>query len=110
MHRSLETKNSFTPAVDVASQNTDITFFDNVKAKSKAARRPYGHCFEAVNTLHESFSKDDKHLIYDISDGSDTALPFVMKSSKWKVDLMLKVDKDGDHRLPNEAVFLDVLI
>ena len=32
-----------------------------------------------------------------------------MKSSKRKVGLMLKLDKDGNHRLSNEAVFLNVL-
>ena len=74
---------------------TDTTFIDNVKAKCKAVRRLYGHIFEAVNILRESFS--------------EFGYPFVMKSSKRKVGLMLKLDKDGNHRLSNETVFLDVL-
>ena len=59
----------------------DITFVDNVNAKTKAARRPYGHSFEAVNILPESFSKDDKYLIYELNNGREFGYPFVMKSS-----------------------------
>ena len=66
VQKTLETTSSYPSAVEVASMYTDTAFIDNVKARCKAARRPYGHSFEAVNILRESFSKDDKYLIYEL--------------------------------------------
>ena len=78
VQKTLETTSSYPSAVEVASMYTDTTFIDNVKAKCKAARCPYGHIFEAVNILCESFSKGDKYLIYELNDGCKFGYPFVM--------------------------------
>ena len=52
---------------------------------------------------------EDKFLIYDLNDGSVGEIPFVMKSSRRKVDMSFKLDRDGNDRLSSETVFLDVL-
>ena len=51
---------------------------------------------------------EDEYLIFDYCDGSYGGIPFVMKSSARKVELLLNLDKDGIHRLPTETVFLDM--
>ena len=45
------------------------------------------------------------YLVYSLNDGSDGRL----KSSKLKVKLLQDLDKDGNHQLCNETVYLDVL-
>ena len=68
-----------------------------------------GHCFKAVKILKTTFEKEDPCLVYSFNDGSAERLPFVLKSSKIKVKLRQNLGKDGDHRLSNETVYLDVL-
>ena len=77
--------------------------------KVKTKRRPEGHCFKAVKILKTTFEMEDLHLVSSFNDGSDGRLPFVLKSSKLKVKLLQNLDKDGNHRLSNETIYLDVL-
>ena len=62
-----------------------------------------------MKILKTTFEKEDPYLVYAFNDGSDGRLPFVLKSSKLKVKLLQNLDKDGNHRLSNETVYLDVL-
>ena len=74
-----------------------------------SSRRPDGHCLKAVDAIRNKFASENEYLIFDYCDGSDGGIPFVMKSSARKVELLLNLDKDGIHCLSTEAVFLDVL-
>ena len=47
--------------------------------------------------------------LFNSSDGSDDKVPYVLKSSQLKVRLLQNLDKDSNHRLSNETVYLDVL-
>ena len=62
-----------------------------------------------MNVLKTTFEKEDLYLVYSFNHGSDGRLSFVLKSSKLKVKLFQNSDKDGNHRLSNETVYLDVL-
>ena len=91
-------------------KNTNITaFIDNVRKRVLSSRRPDGHSFKEVDVIRNNFVSEDEHLIFDYCDGSDEGIPFAMKSSARKVELLLNLNKDGIHRLSTEAVFLDVL-
>ena len=100
---------SYANAVSTARNLTDKKFIDNIRQREKSKRRPDGHCFEAVKILKESYDKEDPYLIFSFHDGSDDKLPFVIKSSKLKVNKLVDLDKDGSHRLSTETVYLDVL-
>ena len=108
VQNSLE-NGGFDKAVGTARQFSDTTYIDNVRRKVKNTRRPDGHSFNAVQILKNSFEKEDKFLIYDFNDGSDGSLPFVLKSSKRKVEVLNNLNMDGNHRLSTETVHLDVL-
>ena len=102
--------NGYKSAVDVAKQFTDTTFVDNAKKQLKWKSRPEGsHSFAAVQMVYDAYKSEDKFLVYDYNDGANGAVPFIMKSSKLKVELMIKLDKDGSHPLSGETVHLDVL-
>ena len=62
-----------------------------------------------MKILQRTFEKEDLYLVYAFSDGSDGRIPFVLKSSKLKVKLLQNLNKDGNHRLSNETVYMDVL-
>ena len=96
-------------AVDRAACLTDVRYIDNLKAQEKRERRPDGHSFHAVEVLREKLVTQDKYLIFDLSDGSDGGVPYVLKSSKTKVGLLKKLDMNGSHRLSQQTVHLDVL-
>ena len=102
-------KASYSDAVEVSQMYTDTIFIDNVRKRVLCSRRPDGHSFKAVDVITNNFVSEDEYLIFDYCDGSDGGIPFVMKSSARKVELLLILDKDGIHRLSTEAVFLDVL-
>ena len=72
-------------------------------------QRPDGQRFEAVDVLRTKTRAEDKFLIYDLNDGSVGEIPFVMKSSRRKVDMLFKLDRDGNDRPSSETGFLDVL-
>ena len=59
--------------------------------------------------LKQKYDIQDKFLIYDINDGTDGSIPFVLNSSRKKVDLLHNFDRDGSHPLAEETVHLDVL-
>ena len=72
-------------------------------------RRPDGHSFEAIRILQENFNMEDMYLIYQYNDGQDECLPFVIKSSTRKVELLCQLNKNQGDRLSSESIFLDVL-
>ena len=86
----------------------DTAFIDNVRKSVLSSRRPDGHSFKAVDLIRNNFVSEDEYLIFDYCDGSDRSIPFV-KSSAWKVELLLNIDKAGIYCLSTEGVFLDVL-
>ena len=49
------------------------------------------------------------YLIYQYNDGQDECLPFVIKSSTRKVELLCLLNKNEFDRLSSECVFLDVV-
>ena len=102
-------RGSYSDAVTEARNFTDVRYIDNLRRKSKASRRPDGHSFKAVEVLQNNFEKDDKFLIFDFNDGSDGNLPFVIKSSKRKIEILDHLNMDNTHRLSSETVHLDVL-
>ena len=102
-------RGSYSEAVTEARNFTDVRYIDNLRRKSKASRRPDGHSFKAVEVLQNNFEKDDKFLIFDFNDGSDGNLPFVIKSSKRKIEILDHLNIDNTHRLSSETVHLDVL-
>ena len=71
--------------------------------------RPDGHSFEAIRILQEGFNKEDMYSIYQYNDGQDECLPFVIKISTRKVELLCRLNKNEGDRLSSECVFLDVL-
>ena len=95
-------------AKELAASFTDRNYIENVKRKSKMSCRPFGHSFQAVKKLKETYDKTDKYLIFDLHDGEDGKQPFVIKSSSLKVEMMSNMDKDGSHPLSKETCFLDV--
>ena len=102
-------KGDFNAAVEEAKSYTDTKYIENIKSKMRSASRPYGHSFDAVSRIKESRDLQDKFLVYKIDDGSDTNIPYVMKSSRRKVQTMLNMDKEGNHPLASECVHLDVI-
>ena len=59
--------------------------------------------------LKRNYDIQDKFRIYNINDGTDGSIPFVLNSSRQKVDLLHILDRDGSHPLAKETVHLDVL-
>ena len=88
---------------------TDTKYIDNLKSKEKMPRHSHGHTFEAVAVLKKMYESQDKYLIYEMYDGSETNEPLVLNSSKKKVKILGNLDKDGVHPLPFETVYLNVL-
>ena len=72
-------------------------------------RKPDGHNFEAIRILQKNFNKEDMCLVCQCNDGQDECLPFVIKSSTRKVELLCRLIKNGGDRLSSESVFLDTL-
>ena len=64
---------------------------------------------EANRLSKERFHDEDPYLIFDFNDDQDGSVPYVMKSSRLKVSILRKLDRDGSHPLAKETVHLDVL-
>ena len=105
MQNSSETR-GFSKAVDRAKQFTDTIYIDNVRWKFINIQRLDGHCFKAVQVLQRSFANKDKFLIFDYNDSSDGSPAFVLRSSKWKVEVLNNLKMDGNHCLVGETVTL----
>ena len=100
-------EHSFRDAVETAKSLTDKTFIDNIRRKEKSRRRPDGHCFETVKLLQKTYEQEARFLLYLYSNSA--TLPYVIKSSRLKLQLHQNLDMDGNHRLSKETVYLDVL-
>ena len=101
---------NFRQAVEKALTLTNVKFIENVKAQVRAETRPEGsHSMEAVLILRDRWVEQDPYLIYATSDGKNGDIPFVMKSSELKVEILLKLDNEGTHRLSEVSVHSDVL-
>ena len=96
-------------ALNEALKYTDIRYIDNIKSSAKKLKRPDGKSFQAAHMLKQKYDIQDKFLIYDINDGTDGSIPFVLNSSRQKVDLLHNLDRYGSHPLDEETVHLDVL-
>ena len=88
---------------------TNKIYTDNIKWKIKIKRRPEEQCFKAAKILKTTFKQEDPHFVYFFNEESDARLPFVLKSRKLNVKLLQNLDKDGNHPLSNETIYLDVL-
>ena len=95
--------------MEEAKQYTNTKFIDNIKAKEKSLSQPFGHSFNALRRLKESWDNQDRFLMYSIDDGSVSNVPYVIKSSRHKIKIMYDLDKDGTRTLATETVHLDVV-
>ena len=84
-------------ALNEALKYADTRYTDNIKSSVKKLKRPDGHSFQAVYMLKQKYDIQDKFLIYDISDWTDGNIPFVLNSSRQKVDLLHNLDRNGSH-------------
>ena len=57
----------------------------------------------------QKYDIQDKFLNYNINDGIVGSIPFVLNSSRQKVDLLHNLDRDGSHPLVEETGHLHVL-
>ena len=96
-------------ALNEALKYSDTRYIDNRKSSVKKLKTPDGNCFQAVCMLKRKYGVQDKFLIYDINDGTDGSIPFVLNSSRQKVDLLHNLDRDGFHPPAKKTVHLDVL-
>ena len=96
-------------ALNEALKYTDTRYIDNIKPSAKKLKRPDGKSFQAAHMLKQKYDIQDKFLIYDINDATDGSIPFVLNSSRQKVDLLHSLDRYGSHPLAEEIVHLDVL-
>ena len=85
--------------MNTAMSFTDRRFIENQKQKTMNEKHPHGQSFDAIAKFQLRFSAEDPFLLYEYEEDI-RKLPFVLKSS---------LDKDGEHRLANEVVHLDVL-
>ena len=69
-------------ALNEALKYTDTRYIDNIKSSVKKPKRPDWHSFQAVHMLKWKYDIQDKFLIYDINDGTDGSIPFVLNSSR----------------------------
>ena len=95
-------KGSYSDSVEASQMYTDTVFIDNVRKRVLSSRRPAGHSFKAVDVIRNNFVSEDESLIFDYCDG---VIPFVMKSSARKVELLLNLDKDGIHSFISRSSF-----
>ena len=102
-------ENGVEAAVEQAQKFTDTKFIDNIIAKRRKTLNPHGHNFEAVRVLQEAWNEKDRFLVYKVNDGSERGFPYVVKSSSRKVELMAKMDIDGEHTLNETVLHLDVV-
>ena len=98
-------KGSYSDSVEASQMYTDTAFINNVRKRVLSSRRPAGHSFKAVDVIRNNFVSEDEYLIFDYCDGSDGGIPFVMKSSARKVELLLNLDKDGIHSFISRSSF-----
>ena len=94
-------ENSSRDAVETAKSLTDKTFIDNVRRTQKSRRRPDGHCFGAVNLLQKTYEQEDR---FCFTHSNSATLPYVIKSSRLKLQLLQNLDMVGNHRLSKETV------
>ena len=80
-----------------------------MKRKVKSVIRPHGQRFEAVRLVKQTYDAEDPYLIYDMDDGEASGLPFVIKSSRRKVQITYNLDVRGSHSLNETVVNLDVI-
>ena len=80
-------------ALNEALKYSDTRYIDNRKSSVKKLKTPDGNCFQAVCMLKRKYGVQDKFLIYDINDGTDGSIPFVLNSSRQKVDLLHNLDR-----------------
>ena len=91
-------KGRYSDGLEASQMYTDTAFIDSVRKRKLFSRRPDGHSFKAVDVIRNNFVSEDEYLIFDYCDGSDGVIPFVMKSSARKVELLFNLDKDAIHR------------
>ena len=72
-------------------------------------RCPHDQSFEVVAVLKKEYKSQDKYLIYEMDDGSETKEPFVFKSSKRKTKMIRNLDKDGVYPPASKIACLDIL-
>ena len=95
--------------IDAVTENVaDERNHRNLKKKATREMNPHGHSFEAVGILKKKTDERDPHLIHKINDRSLNLKPsYVFKTSTFKANLCLSMNRNGDKLLCKEYCHFD---
>ena len=88
---------------------TSRKWISNQKQDAKKEIHPSGENFEAVVTFKLHCNEKDNLLVYKVNDsrGNPDMPSFVFKTSRERMDIAIKMNKDGDHFLQEEYCYFD---
>lgn len=94
---------------NTAATIVDRKWISNQKQNVKKEIHPSGENFEAVVTFKQYCDKKDKLLVYKVNDnrGNPDMPSFVFKTSQERMEIAMKMDKDGEHFLRDEYCYFD---
>ena len=92
-----------------AAKIVDRKWISNQKQNAKKEIHPSGENFEAVVTFKLYCDAKDNLLVYEVNDsrGNLDMPSFVFKMSRERMDIAMKMNKDGDHFLREEYCYFD---
>ena len=92
-----------------AAKIVDRKWISNQKQNAKKEIHPSGENFEAVVTFKLYCDEKDNLLVYKVNDsrGNPDVPSFVFKTSRERMDIAMKMNKDGDHFLKEEYCYFD---
>ena len=87
----------------------DRKWISNQKQNVKKEIHPSGENVEAVVTFKQYCDKKDKLLVYKVNDsrGNPDMPSFVFKTSHERIEIAMKMNKDGEHFLRDEYCYFD---
>ena len=93
----------------IAATIEDRKWISNQKQDAKKEIHPSGENFEAVVTFKLYCNEKDNLLVYKVNDsrGNPDMPSFVFKTSRERMDIAIKMNKDGDHFLQEEYCYFD---
>lgn len=80
----------------------------NRKQEVRKETEPFGNNFEALANFKQYCDRKDPFYIYKMNDkrGNPDLPSFVFKTSRLKAKIAINMDKDGEHFLAKEVLFL----
>ena len=95
---------SYVETGDISSAlNEALKYTDTTRYINNIKRWKDQTSFQAAHMPKQKYDIQDKFLNYNINDGIVGSIPFVLKSSRQKVDLLHNLDRDGSHPLVEET-------